>query len=99
MAASVAVHCEAPVNTFLAAAPEGTDKHDMWVDVLAVDESGNKFRAQEAVMLDDSTSFTLPFLGTGTMPKTLTLYVYSMEEGIDDPDLATLDGIAMEVVK
>jgi len=99
MAASVTVNCEAPVNTFLAAAPEGTDKHDMWVDVLAVDESGNKFRAQEAIMLDDSTSFTLPFLGTGTMPKTLTIYVYSMWEGIDDPDLTTLDGIVLTVTK
>ena len=71
----------------------------MWVDVLVVDESGNKFRAQEAIMLDDSTSFTLPFLGTGTMPKTMTVYVYAMWEGIDAPDLTILDGIVLTVTK
>lgn len=50
-------------------------------------------------MLDDSTSFTLAFLGTGTMPETLTIYVYSMWEGIGDPDIAALDGIVLTVSK
>lgn len=99
MVASVTMNCEAPVNAFLAAAPEGTDEHDMWVEVIAVDENGNKFRPQEGIMLDNSTSFTLPFLGTGTLPETLTVYVYSMWEGIDEPDLATLDGIVLAVTK
>ena len=29
------------------------------------------------------------------MPKTLTIYVYSMWEGIDDPDLTTLDVLVL----
>ena len=33
------------------------------------------------------------------MPKTLTIYVYSMWEGIDDPDLTTLDGIVLTITK
>lgn len=99
MVASITVNCETPINAFLAAAPEGTDKYDMWVEVIAVDENGNKFRPQEAIMLDDSTSFTLPFIGTGTLPKTLTVYVYSMWEGMEDPDISSLDGIALQIAK
>ncbi|MBQ8536066.1 MAG: hypothetical protein IJ461_01475 [Clostridia bacterium] len=98
MAASITVNCGAPLNTFLADAPEGTDKHDVWVEVVAVDERGSKLRPQEGIMLDNCTSFTLPLLGTGTLPKTMTVYVYAMWEGIDEPDLAELDGVVMQVV-
>lgn len=99
LVASVTVNCDAPINSFLGAAPEGTDEHDVWVEVIAVDENGNKFRPQEGIMLDGSTEFTLPFQGTGILPKTLTVYVYSMWEGIDNPDLTTLDGIVLTVTK
>lgn len=99
MAASVTVNCDAPLNSFLAAAPEGTDEHDIWVEVIALDENGNKFRPQEGIMLDERTDFSLTFCGTGSLPKTLTVYVYSMWEGIDDPDLTTLDGITLTVVQ
>lgn len=99
MAAVMTIKCDAPINTFLAAAPEGTDEHDCWVEVVAVDENGNKLRPQEGVTLDDRTSFSLSFRGTGTLPNTLTVYVYSMWEGIDEPDLTTLDGIVMTVVQ
>ena len=97
MAASVTVKCDAPLSTFLPAAPEGTDEHDCWVEVIALDENGSKLCPQEGILLDDRTSFTLPFRGTGFLPKTLTVYVYSMWEGIDDPDLTTLDGIVLTV--
>ena len=89
--------CDAPLSTFLPAAPKGTDEHDCWVKVIALDENGTKLRPQEGILLDDRTSFTLPFRGSGSLPKTLTVYVYSMWEGIDDPDLATLDGIVLTV--
>ncbi len=95
MAASVTVKCEAPVNTFLAAAPEGTEQHDVWAEVVAVDENGSRFRPQEGILLDDSTAFTLPLQGTGALPETMTVYVYVMHEGGDEPDLAALDGIVM----
>jgi len=99
MAAVMTIECGAPLNTFLNAAPEGTDKHDCWVEVIAIDESGNKFRPQEGIMLDDRTEFTLPFQGTGALPKTLTVYVYSMWEDLDAPDLTTLDGITLKTDK
>ena len=99
MASVMTIECDAPINTFLSAAPEGTDKHDCWVEVIAIDESGNKFRPQEGIMLDDRTEFMLPFQGTGALPKTLTVYVYSMWEDLDAPDLTTLDGITLKADK
>ena len=99
MAASVTVNCEAPVNTFLLAAPEGTDKHDMWVEVVAVDEKGNMFRPQEGFSLDERTSLTISFQGTGSLPHSITLYMYTMWEGMDEPDLAKMDGIALQIIK
>lgn len=99
MAAVMTIKCDAPINSFLVAAPEGTDEHDCWVEVIALDENGNKFRPQSGIMLDERTDFSLTLRGTGSLPKTLTVYVYSMWEGIDDPDIATLDGIVLIVTK
>jgi len=99
MAASITVNCEAPVNAFLTAAPEGVDPYDSWVEVIAVDEQGNMFLPQNGFLIDDRTSFTLAFLSTGALPETLTVYVYSMWEGIESPALDTLEGIVLQVAR
>ena len=99
VAASITVECSAPLNTFLQAAPEGTDPYDSWVEVVAADEQGNLLLPQNGMRLDDRTSFTLPFLGTGTLPESITLYIYSRWEGMDRPDLSTLDGIVLHTIK
>ncbi|MBQ9143966.1 MAG: hypothetical protein IJX60_03355 [Paludibacteraceae bacterium] len=54
---------------------------------------------QSDIVLDERTDFSLTFRGTGSLPKKLTVYVYSMWEGINDPDLTTLDGIVLAVTK
>lgn len=97
MAAVMMIQCDAPINSFLSTPPAGTDEHDCWVEVIAIDENGNKFRQQYGVSLDDSSSFSLAFRGTGALPETMNVYVYSMWEGMDDPELATLDGITLKV--
>ena len=78
---------------------EGTDEHDCWVEVVAIDENGSKFRQQEGFAVDERTSFTLPFRGTGSLPQSITLYMYTMWEGMDDPQLSTLDGITLQILK
>ena len=97
MAASITVTCAAPLNTFLQQPPEGTARNDSWLEVKAVDEQGNVFRPQEGFAPDDRTSFTLPFQGTGSLPQSITLYMYTMWEGMDDPDRAALDGITLQI--
>lgn len=99
MTASISMTCDAPLNTLLTAAPEGTDPYDVWVEVMVVDENGNVFYPQEGLPLNDSTGFTLPFQGTGTLPETLTVYLYSRWEGQDAPDLTEMDGIVLTIKK
>lgn len=98
MAASITVHCGAPLSSFLAAAPEGTDTHDSWAEVIAMDENGSRFRQQEGFGVDERSSFTLSFDGTGSVPETLNLYVYTAWEGMDEPDLAAMDSITLRPV-
>lgn len=99
VAASIMVECGAPLNTFLQAVPEGTDPYDSWVEVVAADEQGALLLAQNGMRIDDRTAFTLPFLGTGTLPESITLYMYSRWEGMDSPELSTLDGIVLNMVE
>ena len=97
MAASITVTCSAPLNTFLRQPPEGTEYNNSWLEVKAVDEQGNSFRPQEGFAVDDRTAFTIPFQGTGSLPESLTLYLYTMWEGMDNPDLTQMDGIPLQV--
>ena len=97
MAASITVTCSAPLNTFLRQPPEGTEYNNSWLEVKAVDEQGNTFRQQEGFAVDDRTAFTIPFQGTGSLPESLTLYLYTMWEGMDNPDLTQMDGIPLQV--
>lgn len=99
MAAIMSIECGAPLNTFLDAAPEGTDERDCWVEVIAIDENGNKFRPHGGVALDDRTSFSLSFNGTGTQPQTMTVYIYTMWDEADAPDLSTLDSISLAIAQ
>lgn len=99
MAASITVNCGAPLNSFLNAVPEGIDKYDSWVEVIAVDEQGNLFIPQNGLVIDDRTSFTLPFLGVGKLPEKLIVYVYAMWEGSEPPELAGMDGIELEIAR
>jgi len=96
MASVITFRSDAPINTFLSAAPAGTAENDCWVEVTPIDENGRKYRPQECIRLSDSTEFTLPFSGTGVLPEELTVYVYSMWEGIDEPDIASLGGISLK---
>ena len=90
---------DAPLNSFLSAAPEGTDERDCWVEVIPVDENGNRYRQNECAPFNDISEFTLSFQGSGVLPEELTIYVYSMWEGIDEPDIASLDGIRLKTSK
>lgn len=99
MAASITVHCDAPLASFLGAAPEGTAEHDSWVEVIAMDEKGSRFRQQEGFGADDRSSFTLSFDGTGALPEALSLYIYTAWEGMDAPDLAAMDSITLRPVR
>lgn len=96
MASVITFKSNAPINTFLNSVPDGTDECDCWVEVTPIDENGKKYRPQEGIMLGDSTEFTLSFIGTGVLPEKLTVYVYSMWEGIDEPDIDLLDGIVLK---
>lgn len=99
MAAVMTIECSAPLSTFLNTAPEGTDERDCWVEVIAIDENGNKFRPHGGVALDEGTSFSLSFNGTGTQPQNMNVYLYTMWEEADAPDFATLDSIALTVAQ
>ncbi len=98
MAASITVTCSAPLNTFLRQPPEGTEYNNSWLEVKAVDEQGNTFRQQEGFAVDDRTAFTIPFQGTGSLPESLTLYLYTIWEGMDNPDLTQMDGIPLQII-
>ncbi len=99
MASVMTIECDAPINTFLNAASEGTDERDCWVEAIAIDENGNKFRPHGGVSLNDRTSFSLSFNGTGTLPQNMTVYLYTMWDEADAPDFTTLEGIILKVVK
>lgn len=95
MAATITLRSDAPFNQFLATPPQGIDPLDSWVEISVFDENGRALRAQEGFCVDDRTTQTLSFLATGTLPKTLTLYMYTAWEGGDAPDISTLEGIVM----
>ena len=96
MASVITFRSDAPMNAFLSAPPEGTDEYDCWVEAILVDENGKKYRPQRGIMLDDGSQFALPLCGTGVLPEELTVYVYSMWEGIDEPDISSLEGIVLK---
>ncbi len=96
MAATVTLTSAVPFDQLLAAPPEGVDPSDVWVEAIAIDESGQVYRPHESLDPNQSSA-TLSFLGTGALPETLTLYLYRTWEGADAPDLDTLEGIAMTV--
>lgn len=99
MAATLTLTCDAPLSTLLNSVPAGVEEHDRWVEVVAMDESGNKLRPQEGLPTDDRTSYTLSLLGTGTLPETLTVYAYPMWEGNDSPDLGALESIVLKITE
>ncbi len=86
MSVSVTLVCDAPLNTFLAAPPEGMDPYDAWVDMTAVDETGTSLRPTCGASLDDRTEVRIDFNGTGRMPETLTVNLYTTWEGPDAPN-------------
>lgn len=96
MVSVITFESEEPLNAFLCAAPEGTDDGDCWAEMTAADESGNIYRPYGCVPLDGSAEFTMQLKGTGVLPETLTVYVYPMCEGDDNPVLSALDGIVMK---
>ena len=96
MVSVIAFKSEAPLNTFLSVAPEGTDEYDCWVEVIPVDENGNRYCQNECAPLDGGSEFTMSFKGAGVLPEELTVYVYSMWEGIDEPDITSLDGLCLK---
>ncbi len=95
MAASITMKCDAPLDAILSRPPVVVDSNDAWVEIVAVDENGNIFRPQEGIAMEGQSSFTTSLSGTGALPETMTLYVYSMWEEMEEPDLSLLDGITL----
>ncbi len=95
MAAVMTITCDAPLADFLGAAPQGMDESDCWAEVIAVDENGHALRPQGGIPLDAGDTFTLTLYGTGALPKTVTVYLFSAWEGMDAPDTAALEGICL----
>lgn len=99
MVSVITFRSDAAFNTFLNVAHEGTDEHDCWVEVIPVDENGNKYSQNECPLLDGRNEITLSFKGTGVLPEELTVYVASMWEEIDEPDITSLNGIGLKADK
>lgn len=96
MASVLTFNCAAPLNTFLHAVSEGSAEN-CWVEAIVLDNNGTRLSLQDILPLDGQTSFTLSFLGTGTLPSSMTIYLYAMQGSMDEPDLTTLDRITMQV--
>lgn len=98
-AATVTVTADAPFAAFLQAPPEGTDPFDTWTEAVLTDEKGRVYRPQSIFDAENGTEGTVVLLGTGELPETLTLYLYTAWESADAPDYANMDSITLSVQK
>ncbi len=95
MSTSVTLTCDTPLSSFLAAPPEGISLQDVWVEMSATDESGVSLRPTNGAFLDDRTEVQVGFAGTGRMPETLTIRLYTTWEGENAPNAAEGAGILL----
>lgn len=95
-AAAVTVTADIPFAAFLQAPPEGAGPFDSWTEIVLADEKGRRYRPQGALDASGAEA-TVSLLGTGELPETLALYLYTAWEGADAPDLAAMDGITLTV--
>ena len=95
MAGVLSLECAAPMNTFLAAPPEGTEPYDSWVMLAVYDQAQQLLHPTGGYMLDERTETSTGLYGTGEVPESLTLYVYTAWEGMNEPDLSMLDAITL----
>lgn len=85
MAAVVTLQSDAPFNQFLAQPPEGTDKGDCWISMSAVDQNGTALRPRNGWPFDDSGACAIILDGTGAMPETLSVSLFSEWEDGNAP--------------
>ena len=95
MNVTISVACDAPLSTLLNVSQESADASEQWIEAVLYDENDRKLRAQGGPPLADGTTFTLSFRGTGSLPETLSLYLYRMEEGERTPELSSMDCITL----
>lgn len=98
-AATLTVSADAPFAAFLQAPPEGTDPFDTWTEVVLTDEKGRVYRPQSGFDTENGTEGAVALLGTGELPETLKLYLYTTWESADTPNYANMDSITLSVQK
>lgn len=99
MAATLTFSSDAPLAEMLETAPAGTEAQDCWAEMVLVDENGGRLHPQGGFAPDESTAVTMNFTGNGTLPETLKLYIYTMWEGRETPELQTMDCITLNCVR
>ena len=92
MSAVLTVRSDMPLDSFLAAPPEGTDPADCWVTADVYDDDRALWRVQEVNAEATQVTFTLE--GTGSLPDALKVYLYAAWEG-GEPDLSGVESIEL----